>query len=349
MRRIVLFFLLLLSCSLATFAQTETYYYYKGKAIPLYVNNEKVCVSVMKSDNEAKNKLMLNSSQTILDDIYDITVIEASDLQTNSKLKSLLVASDDETIVTPCYKTADGKDVFSSVYLNVRLKSANDYELLCQCAKDYHLEIIRNDAFLPLWYILSVTSNTNKTPLEVANELMETNKFASVVPDLCSENILLCAEDPMFDLQWGLKNNTYSDVDVSACAAWEYATGKDVKIGILDTGFDMDHIDLADNVSTLSYDTETGSSPSKIYANHGTHCAGIAAAVRNNNIQIAGVAPDATVISISNIMRSTTNNHLKLADGFVWAYQNGVDVISNSWHYPTKYEVIDEACATHRD
>ena len=100
-------------------------------------------------------------------------------------------------------------------------------------------------------------------------------------------------------------------MDISACAAWNYATGRNIKIGVLDQGIDMDHIDLVENVSSLSYDTETNTSPSILYGDHATHCAGIAAAVRNNGIHVAGVAPDAKLVSISIFTRYHQQSHKK--------------------------------------
>ena len=105
----------------------------------------------------------------------------------------------------------------------------------------------------------------------------------------------------------------------------------------------MNHIDLATNISNLSYDTETHTSPSIYYGNHATHCAGIAAAIKDNGIHIAGVAPEATIVSISNLMTVSDNTPLNLANGITWAYQNGVDIISCSWYYPTCHEAIDDA------
>lgn len=105
----------------------------------------------------------------------------------------------------------------------------------------------------------------------------------------------------------------------------------------------MDHIDLVENVSSLSYDTETNTSPSILYGNHATHCAGIAAAVRNNGIHVAGVAPDAKLVSISNSLHGTTNSRIRRADGINWAWRNGVDVISNSWGSSTKHPAINQA------
>lgn len=176
----------------------------------------------------------------------------------------------------------------------------------------------------------------------MANELYETGLFASSVADF-SSNDLYCSYDPLVGSQWGLYNSNYADMDISACAAWNYATGRNIKIGVLDQGIDMDHIDLVENISSLSYDTETNTSPSILYGDHATHCAGIAAAARNNGIHVAGVAPDAKLVSISNSLHGTTNSRIRRADGINWAWRNGVDVISNSWGSSTKHPAINQA------
>ena len=67
--------------------------------------------------------------------------------------------------------------------------------------------------------------------------------------------------------------------------------------------------------------------------------------MRNNGIQVAGVAPDAKIVSISNSLEGTSNSRIKRADGIIWAYKNGVDVISNSWGSSTEHSAINEAIA----
>ena len=42
-------------------------------------------------------------------------------------------------------------------------------------------------------------------------------------------------------------------------------------------------------------------------------------------------------------METTTNSLIKRADGIVWAYQNGIDIISNSWSSLEHHEAIEEA------
>ena len=340
--KVIMIILLFISCSIGVIAQTS-FYYYKGEKIPLIVNNNKACVSIPKDKGGTSKEYLrdINVLDTIWDADFDIFIIRQSELKklsaSNSwekNVKSIIVSS--------CYRTLDNTEVFLTPYLNVRLKRKQDIGLLASLAEKYGLRIVKQDRFMPLWYILSVSSNTGKNALDVANELWESGCFAASVPDLCS-NDLTCSDDPMFNQQWGLQNSVYPSIDISACAAWDYSTGENVKIAILDSGVDLNHIDLVSNISDISYDTETDSSPSVVYKNHGTHCAGIAAAVKDNGIQIAGVAPEATIVSISNSLKGTANSQLKRADGINWAYQHGVDIISNSWRSGNHHDAIDEA------
>ena len=341
-KRIFLMLFFLISCSTLSIAQTE-YYYYKGKKIPLIENENKICVSIPKVNKEASERILANVKvlDKIIDEYFDIFILSRSDYE---KLTSFDFWKEDarNVLLTSSYNTESETEVFTSPYINLRLKKEQDIDILISYAEKYKLEIVKEESLMPLWYILAITQDCDKSTLECANKLWESGNFAASIPDFCSNDIL-CSNDPMFNLQWGLHNSNYPGIDISACSAWNYSTGKNIKIAILDTGVDTAHIDLSPNISNLSYDTETHSSPSVLYGEHATHCAGIAAAVKDNGVQIAGVAPEATIVSISNRMIFSTNTPLKLAEGFIWAYQNDVDIISNSWHYPILHAAIDEA------
>ena len=306
-------------------------YYCNGKKIPLIVNDNKVCVSIPTEDKQTTERFFKNVKvlDIISDEIFDIAVIHRLEFEKLTSSESWKEHSK-SVISTPSYRTSDNSEVFSTPYINVQLKKEQDLDILTLYAEKYGLKIIKNVPSMPLWYILAVTPDCNMNPLECANELYESGQFAESLADLAFNNYI-CSNDPMFNQQWGLQNNEYPDIDISVSSAWNYATGKNIKIAILDSGVDKNHIDLAPNISNLIYDTETSSSQSVIWGDHGTHCAGIAAAVKDNDIQIAGVAPDATIIPISNSLSITANNALKLADGINWAYQHGADIISNSW------------------
>lgn len=96
-------------------------------------------------------------------------------------------------------------------------------------------------------------------------------------------------DDPHRVSQWHLNHIEVEPV-------WADATGEGVTIAVLDRGFHPRHPDLADNI-VGEFNVRTGSNSvettGEVCGTHGTHVAGIAAAVTNNGIGVAGVARNA--------------------------------------------------------
>jgi len=344
MRKLLI--LLMLVCCTTIVQSQQTYYYCKGRKIPIFVNSSKEGFAVKKGviGNDFIQSIK-SHAEIMQDNLYDFVFMEIGEesksIKSNiSRTMSKNVSED--AIRLPCYYNETGQELALTNYLNVKLKEAEDFSVLQNIAKEYKLDIIQNMSNMPLWYILAVTAESDNDPIYIANEIYETGLFSEVMPTFLDGNIE-CSYDPLIYNQWGLYNADDDDIDISICSAWNYATGNGIKIAILDQGIDLVHNDLLNNIYPLSYDTEKGTSPSSTYGSHGTHCAGIAAAVRNNGVQIAGVAPDAKLISISNRLISTTNTAMRLADGMMWAWKNGADIISNSWYLRSSHPAIEEA------
>ncbi|NDP22417.1 MAG: S8 family serine peptidase [Paludibacter sp.] len=104
----------------------------------------------------------------------------------------------------------------------------------------------------------------------------------------------------------------------------------------------MNHPDLQNNVYGTGYDAETGTTPSIVRGNHGTPCAGIVGAQQNNSIRVSGVAPSTSLMSVS-LDLSWFDTPQQIANGFNWAWQNGADVISNSWGGYNPSTIIEDA------
>jgi hypothetical protein len=67
--------------------------------------------------------------------------------------------------------------------------------------------------------------------------------------------------------------------------------------------------------------------------NHGTACAGIVAAIGNNNIGVSGVAPNCRLIPVKWLSASGNGNYTGAVNATVWSYQQGAWIISNSWGF----------------
>lgn len=155
--------------------------------------------------------------------------------------------------------------------------------------------------------------------------------FDDVDPAFMFNFKVSCSADPLFMYQWGLQNNNFPNFDINITNAWDLSQGQNVKVAVFDQGIDLSHEDLSTNIYPISYDTNTGNPQTTIYGFHGTHVAGIISAVKDNNIDISGVAPLSKIMSISNPFAIIPNITLKLADGINWAWQNGAEIINNSW------------------
>ena len=164
----------------------DYFYYYNGSKIPLTLNENKVVVSIPKECNETSERIQANVQvlTTIGDNDFDIFVITRSDYE---QLISLDSWEEDErnVVLSSCYFVGRYNDeVAASPYLNVKIKKEQDIDLLNAYVEEYKLRFDDYKPLLEFWYVLSVTPESEKDPLQVANELYETGLFAESEPDL---------------------------------------------------------------------------------------------------------------------------------------------------------------------
>ena len=134
------------------------------------------------------------------------------------------------------------------------------------------------------------------------------------------------ADDPYSGEQWALTK-------VGAPTAWATTTGSGVKIGIVDTGIDIHHQDLAGKIAAFA--DCTGSGPCVDGAGvddngHGTHVAGIAAAVTGNGVGISGMAPNATLVVAKALDADGGGTVQNVDEGIRWVVDQGAQVVNLS-------------------
>ncbi|MFJ1698755.1 S8 family peptidase [Streptomyces sp. NPDC088252] len=141
-------------------------------------------------------------------------------------------------------------------------------------------------------------------------------------------------QDPMEPLQWDLPA-------IKADQAHQKTLGSSkVTVGVIDTGVDDTHPDLAPNFSRAASancvsgapDTTDGSwRPKTGESDHGTHVAGTIAAAKNG-IGVTGVAPGVKVAGIKVANPDGFFYTESIVCAFVWAGEHGVDVTNNSYY-----------------
>ncbi len=129
--------------------------------------------------------------------------------------------------------------------------------------------------------------------------------------------------DPHFNKQW-------AHPIIDSPTAWDVTTGSTgVTIAILDTGIDPTHPDLAGKIVT-GYDFVGGDSNPRDENGHGTHVAGIAAAITNNGVGVAGVDWQARIMPVRILDREGGGWVTDMVSGINWARDHGADVLNLS-------------------
>jgi thermitase len=145
-----------------------------------------------------------------------------------------------------------------------------------------------------------------------------------------TKNFILSAlrtpNDPYFsDYQWAPKKMRCMDM-------WDDTTGSSsVKIAIIDSGIDLNHPDLKDNIiQGRNFVNKLTPNNPEDDNGHGTHCAGIAAAIGNNGKGIAGIAWNCKIMPVKVLNEEGAGTLADISDGITWAANNGANVISLS-------------------
>lgn len=168
--------------------------------------------------------------------------------------------------------------------------------------------------------------------------------------------------EPMYPLQWGLSAVHLPEL----WAADTVSSNSDRKvIAILDTGVDIDHPDLAANIwtnpgeSDNGYDDDNNGFADDLHGwdfvnhtpdmhdfnSHGTHCAGIAAAVGDNGIGMTGANPMAYIMPIAVLQSNGTGDIATVIQGINYAKNNGADVLSMSFGTYSYSIALEQALA----
>jgi subtilisin family serine protease len=127
--------------------------------------------------------------------------------------------------------------------------------------------------------------------------------------------------DPYASLAWGVSK-------VGANQVWATSTGSGIKVAVLDCGIHGMHPDLAGQV--VAEKNFTASETTDDRCNHGTHVAGIIAALTNNGLGVPSVAPG---VQLMNGKVADDHGHGFFSDfenGLRWAADNGARVVNLS-------------------
>ena len=134
------------------------------------------------------------------------------------------------------------------------------------------------------------------------------------------------SDEPLFTQQTELTEN-YLNVS----SAWKFSSGENVIIGVMDTGIDASHSDIAPNI--LSDGKDFVNNDNTLFdageSSHGTNVCGIIAAAENNS-GITGVAPKAKILPLK-VIENNVGYVSTVIEAIEYAKTLGADIINCSW------------------
>jgi subtilisin family serine protease len=182
--------------------------------------------------------------------------------------------------------------------------------------------------------------------------------------------------DDLFYKQWALVNDgkdqseDYSAVqgeDLNILKAWEVTKGNSqtpVKVGVVDTGVDYLHPDLAAQMNVnlteqagkpgvdddnngyvddiYGYDFAYNDSDPMDGGGHGTHCAGVIGA-NHDGQGIVGVAAHVKIVALKFLTDEGEGQEINAVRAIDYAINNGIKVLSNSWGGSDQFKPLEEA------
>ncbi len=376
MIKAILLILVLQSFTLVLLAQTNkpspagesVFYYYKGQKVYFNVTYKKIVVGFAEGHSISEVKTFLTAQSKTPGDSIKITALKNQYLLKLGKIaneetgKSIALALKNNKMVLYARACIVGINGKLSSYGNefvVKLKPGTTQLQLNALLTQYNCKVQRAYMFDKGTFILGAGAANGYDGLKMANIFFESGLFEYAEPDLEIYNAIDLAvpNDPLYYLQWDHKNTGSADqyngvpgADMNVDSAWLITKGsKKINVAVIDEGVDTGHVELKKNLlqgfdaTTLTSNKGDGRPLSSANA-HGTCCAGIIAALANNNIGIAGIAPNCKIIPV-NLADASGNftTYSNIAAGVDYAWMNGADVLSNSWGGGSPSSILDDA------
>ena len=218
-------------------------------------------------------------------------------------------------------------------------------------SKAYNGETVQEHDLSQL-YLLNMKECSNQETMQMVNDLQALDEVEFAEPNykmyiMADDNIAAdYSANPMVSQQWYL--DAYGVKEL-----WNKPIINKTRpvIAIIDTGVDITHPDLKDNIWTNQaeidgrddYDNDRNGFKNDIHGwdfinntpkmrdnnSHGTHVAGIAAAA-NNGVGIVGANPQALIMPVTVLQSDGIGDNATLIRGINYAVNNGATVINMS-------------------
>ncbi|WP_418792071.1 S8 family serine peptidase [Phosphitispora sp. TUW77] len=197
----------------------------------------------------------------------------------------------------------------------------------------YGMKMVRWDDRLG-YVVAEVSADIDVTAL--SQKLSRENAVLYAQPNY-TYKLFGAPNDSQYGKQWAMKQ-------INAEMGWNVNDSRSpVVIAVLDTGVDVNHPDLKGRL-VPGVNTINPLKSARDSDGHGTHVAGIAGAMVNNGLGVAGVAgvPGVKIMPVK-VFDGSEGTDTSISDGIMWAADHGANVINMSFGSWFQSEVLNEA------
>jgi subtilisin family serine protease len=184
--------------------------------------------------------------------------------------------------------------------------------------------------------VLSEPSNSDNALSKMGWEVVEVDAdhAQQAMAELqATPGVVEVTPDYQLELTWDPNDPGYTQGDqwaidkIGANLAWEFSSSQPITVAVVDSGIDPNHPDLAGR-TVPGYNFIDDNTDTTDLCGHGTHVSGIIAAETDNNLGVAGIAPNAVIMPVKVIGANCLGSYSRLMKGILYAVDHGVRVIS---------------------